>query len=58
MDFAEEYGLNNGLKSVRLDTFSKNDRTISFTDLEIIFNLMMYFFQIKVSSHFTAMKRF
>ena len=30
MDFAEEYGLNNGLKSVRLDTFSKNDRNNKF----------------------------
>ena len=30
MDFAEEYGLKNGLKSVRLDTFSKNDRNNKF----------------------------
>ena len=30
MDFAEEYGINNGLKSVRLDTFSKNDRNNKF----------------------------
>ena len=30
MDFAEEYGRNNGLKSVRLDTFSKNKRNNKF----------------------------
>ena len=30
MDFAEEYGQKNGLKSVRLDTFSKNDRNNKF----------------------------
>ncbi len=30
MDFAEEYGRNNGLKSVRLDTFSKNERNNKF----------------------------
>ena len=43
MDFAENFAINNGFVSVRLDTFSKNKRNLDFytkrnyTKLEPIF---------------------
>ena len=33
MDFAEQFGWENGFKSIRLDTFSQNDRNQKFYEL-------------------------